>query len=389
MTPDLEIEEVRKYALSQIDLIVAGLAAMNDLILAYDRDHRFIFANPTALDAFGFSLKEMVGKHWTELGLPSRPMQEMEQHITGIFERGQPVRAQTEFRHKDGSVHYYDFQMSPIFANAEGRVEAVISVSRDITDRIRAEQRLTEALKSRDQAIRVRDEVLALVSHDLRNPLGAISLSANLILKRFSPARDAEVFRKTVEIIQRAVAQMNRLVQDILVITKIEAGHLTLERQPARADSMIADAIKLLEPLAAEKNIEIHVKDECAEVWVLADQDRIGQVFSNLVGNALKFTPEGGAITLSCKSRDTEVEYAVADTGVGIGEEHMAHLFDRFWQARHSNRAGTGLGLAIAKGIIEAHGGRIWAESRPGAGSVFHFTLPKERRKAGSPPETG
>jgi signal transduction histidine kinase len=156
----------------------------------------------------------------------------------------------------------------------------------------------------------------------------------------------------------------------------MEAGHLTIEAKPESADVLVSDTIEMLRPLASGSSIVMEANVDADLPPVLADAARIQQVLSNLVGNACKFTPRQGRITVSANRLDREVRFAVIDTGPGIPPEQVPHIFGRFWQAKSSDRRGIGLGLAIAKGIVEAHNGRIWVESQVGAGSTFYFTLP-------------
>ncbi len=224
------------------------------------------------------------------------------------------------------------------------------------------------------QATRARDEILAVVAHDLRNPLNTVMMAAGLMIASSSPDRPQE--RRQAEIVRRAADHMNRMIQDLLDVKRMESGQLWLDPKPEPVAGIIADTIEMLRPLAAGSSIRIesHVGNNLP--LVLADATRISQVLSNLVGNAVKFTPRDGLISLGAECVDREVRFAVIDTGPGIPAEQLPHIFGRFWQAKASDRRGIGLGLAIAKGIVEAHKGRIWVSSSVGLGSTFYFTLP-------------
>jgi len=226
------------------------------------------------------------------------------------------------------------------------------------------------------QAARARDEVLAVVSHDLRNPLHAVLLSAT-ILEDYSDAGEwSDRDLRQVRVIRRAAEQMNGLIHDLVEVVALETGTPTLHRERIAPTTLYAGVAELFQGQGDEKGIVVEVDVEPDLSPVEADRGRLLQVFSNLVGNALKFTPAGGTVTLRAASGEDAVHFSVADTGPGIPEEHLPHVFDRFWRARRGERGGLGLGLAIARGIVEAHGGRIWAESTVGEGSTFHFTLP-------------
>lgn len=224
------------------------------------------------------------------------------------------------------------------------------------------------------QAIQARDDVLGIVAHDLRNPLGNILMQATLL--RRSGAEPESRSRKLAERIERAATRMNRLIQDLLDVTRLEAGHLSVEHARVSAGQVVFDSAESQKALASSASLELQldVAQDLPEVW--ADQERLLQVFENLIGNAVKFSDAGGDVTVGAAPRDGEVLFWVADTGAGIATEDLPRLFDRFWQARKPGRRGAGLGLPIVKGIVEAHGGRIWVESTPGRGSTFFFTIP-------------
>jgi signal transduction histidine kinase len=170
---------------------------------------------------------------------------------------------------------------------------------------------------------------------------------------------------------------MDRQIQDLLEIARIEAGQLTITRAQLSARELIVEAVDLQRPLASSASLELRVEldREVPEVW--GDRDRLLQVFENLIGNAIKFTKAGGRIRVGAAPSDHEVVFWVADTGGGIAPESLPHIFDRFWQATSAARQGAGLGLPITKGIVEAHGGRIWVESTEGQGATFSFTIPQ------------
>jgi PAS domain S-box-containing protein len=224
------------------------------------------------------------------------------------------------------------------------------------------------------QATRARDDVLAVVAHDLRNPLNTVTMAASLMLETTPPERVEE--RRQVEIMCRAADRMNRMIQDLLDVKRMESGRLTTDLKSELPATLINDTIDMLRPLAAGSTIRLEADIEDNLPAVVADAARIQQVLSNLVGNAVKFTPRSGRITVCAEHIDAEVRFGVIDTGPGIPAEQLPHIFGRFWQAKTSDHRGIGLGLAIAKGIVEAHNGRIWVESHVGLGSTFYFTLP-------------
>jgi signal transduction histidine kinase len=225
------------------------------------------------------------------------------------------------------------------------------------------------------QATQLRDQVLGVVAHDLRNPLSTILLQA-AALKRQSPEPERRS-QKPGDVIHRAATRMNRLIQDLLDVVLMEAGQLTIKRAQLSAGELVGEAVDMQRSLASSFSLELGVDlhGDVPAVW--ADRDRLLQVFENLISNAIKFTKAGGRITVGAAARDHNVVFRVTDTGCGIAPEGLAHVFDRFWQATRAGSQGAGLGLPIAKGIVEAHGGRIWVESTQGQGTTFRFTIPK------------
>jgi signal transduction histidine kinase len=240
---------------------------------------------------------------------------------------------------------------------------------------------LSVALRQRaevaEQATRMKDEVLALVSHDLRNPLNLVFSSASLMLESEGGLDPQQEDR--IRMIHRAAGLMNRLIQDLLDISRLEAGHFSIQTRLEDVEPVVREACAVHEFAAAEKSIEIEcvLGDHLPPVQV--DRDRLLQVFGNLIGNSLKFTPRGGQVSVKAEGRAEDVLVSVSDTGPGITESDLPHVFDRFWQARPTPTGGAGLGLAIARGIVTAHGGDMWVVNDEDRGSTFCFTLPTGR----------
>jgi len=208
------------------------------------------------------------------------------------------------------------------------------------------------------------------------------------MLKRRGPEPDRRS-RKPGETIERSATRMNRLIQDLLDVARMESGQLAITQTRLSARELIVEAAEMQRPLAAAASLDLRydVDRDVPDVW--GDRDRLLQVFENLIGNAIKFTNAGGRITVTAAVRDHEVVFRVADTGSGIASENLPRVFDRFWQAARANREGAGLGLPITKGIVEAHGGRIWVESTPNRGTTFSFTVPEATPEQGRPSAPG
>jgi PAS domain S-box-containing protein len=227
------------------------------------------------------------------------------------------------------------------------------------------------------QAIRARDDVLAIVAHDLRNPLGTVLMEAGtLTLAESLPGHGP---REAGTAISRAANRMKRLISDLLDVTRIESGKLSLERTKLPVAKTVADFVADRKALPSSPAPEIHLELSASLGDVFADRDRLLQVLENLVTNAEKFTKPSGTVTVGASPSDHEVVFHVRDTGRGIDCEDLPHVFDRFGPRKRTDRRGTGLGLPIVKGIVEAHGGRVWANSRVGEGSVFFFSIPRAR----------
>ena len=251
-----------------------------------------------------------------------------------------------------------------------GRVAGVLA-------RTRVYHAERKAREEAEAARRSRDEVLSVVSHDLRNPVSTISMAASL-LSDDDIRLTAEQRRKQLEIIRRSAQRMNRLIQDLLDAARIEGGRLGLRLRCENMTTVASEAFESFREIGAKKDVvmKCQVADDLPPANV--DRDRIVQVLSNLLNNAVKFTPAGGRVTLLASRTETGgCRFDISDTGPGIDDDHLPHVFNRYWQAKRTAHMGTGLGLAIAKGIVEEHHGRIWVESRPGHGSTFSFELPR------------
>ena len=217
-------------------------------------------------------------------------------------------------------------------------------------------------------------DLVAIVSHDLRCPLQLIFLKVDVVRRQLSADSSASPLLGELDRISEAADRMNRLISDLLDCSSIEAGSFAVSYADVDCRALIADAVEALAPLAHVKGLTLRGRVECAGT-LRCDRDRIQQALSNLIANAIKFTPPGGEIEITCADQDGEVCIAVADSGPGIAPEEQSHLFERYWRARRGP-GGVGLGLYIARTIVEAHGGRIWFESDVGRGSTFSFALP-------------
>jgi len=253
---------------------------------------------------------------------------------------------------------------------------AMLDVARELAGRAALAVENTRLYGAAQSAIRAREDVLHVVSHDLGNSLSAIIVTTTVLLRTLPDDAGTAELRKRITSIRDLARRMQRLRQDLLDVASIETGRLAIEWDSFSPAALAGETIEDFAGLAAEKEIALERAVDEGLPELVGDRERILQVLANLLGNALKFTPQGGRVGLRARLDGPDVRFEVWDTGPGIPPEHLGHVFDRFWKVRTANRHGAGLGLAIARGIVEAHDGRIWAESAPGQGSTFLFTLP-------------
>jgi signal transduction histidine kinase len=233
-------------------------------------------------------------------------------------------------------------------------------------------RREAEALETSRKALIARDELMGIVAHDLRSPLGAITMKAEFLEQMTSD----DNARTQAASINNIATRMAQLIKTMLDVTVIDAGQLSVVLERCDVDRLMRDTFDMFGTLAASKPVKLEPHLTDPGLVVRADRERVFQVLSNLLGNAIKFTPPGGRVTVSVERTGDVVRFAIADTGPGIRPEDVPHIFDRFWKHEMRGTKGTGLGLFIAKSIIDAHGGRIWVESGIGDGTTFYFTLP-------------
>jgi signal transduction histidine kinase len=268
-----------------------------------------------------------------------------------------------------------------LFTNERKATDKDLALERSNTDHglKNAEQSLLSEQKAHSDtktALTTREEYLAIVSHDLRNPIGAISTCAGMLLDDILQSKLSSETRTWIEFIQRNADSALRLTSDLLDMERISAGKLEMQFGEYNISELLKETTENYASLAAPKSILLRTINSQAEVYVMCDRDRIMQVLSNLVGNAIKFTPEQGYITLQVQEREHDiVEISISDTGLGIPAEKKATIFERFSQIRKKDRRWLGLGLYISKQIIDAHQGHLWVDSVEDKGSTFYFTL--------------
>ena len=344
-----------------------------DAIISTDVEDRILTWNHGAEVIFGYSKEETVGQSLTIL-LPSHRAGELEEirdkvQITGVIRNLEVRRIR-----KDGIIIEASLAVSPI-RDKDDNVIGFLHLARDVTEKKRYEQRLKELDK-------MKSAFVSNVSHELRTPLTAIKASADNMLDRLIGDLNAKQVGYLTRIKSNS-DRLARLINDLLDLSTIEAGKIDLRPANIPLVTLVKEAAESLRPVAAEKLINLTVMSADPGVIAWADRDKVIQVLMNLIGNALKFTPTRGEVTVAvAKNSAAWMQISVTDTGPGIPAEEVNKVFGRFYQigqAGTQKTQGTGLGLAISKALVEMHGGKIWVESAAGKGSTFSFTLPAEQ----------
>ena len=258
----------------------------------------------------------------------------------------------------------------------------IVSVIVTLLFIIRRRARLLAANQGYREALRAREDMMAIVSHDLKNPINSLVLRSHLMIQKIERSADPDNdLKHNLQLINRTAFQMNSLIGDLTDVAKMQAGQLHVAREEIPGDEVAQPAIETILLLAKEKQIEFvhNVPSDLPTVCV--DRFRMTQILGNLLGNAVKFTPKGGRVELTVRDTGDKVLFSVCDTGPGIPSAALSHIFEPYWQVSKT-RSGMGLGLFIAKTLVEAHGGRIWVESTVGEGTAFYFTVPAIRPSA-------
>jgi PAS domain S-box-containing protein len=360
------------------DAMLAEMVAISaDAIIAVDSTQTIVLFNAGAEQTFGYSALEAIGRPLDDL-LPERFRAMHRVHLQRFGAAHEPARRMGERRQISGlRRNGEEFPAEASIARvARDDREIYTVVLRDITARQKIEHELRLALESRDQ-------MAGIVSHDLRNPVHAVKMLSSAILQRTGEESVAPEIAEQLSVIRLAAEQMDSLIEDLADITRIESGRLRVHCVPMDPITLVDLACDTLYPLAEAKSHTIELGFGSALPAVLADADRIIQVFSNVIGNAIKFTPPGGRIAVTAAVADSrfrpghhDLVFSVTDNGPGIPPPHLPHVFNRYWQSASSVRAGSGLGLSIAKGIVEAHEGWIEVNSTEGEGTTVRFALP-------------
>jgi PAS domain S-box-containing protein len=347
--------EKYKKALVEKKDTEAVLKSIAEGLVVVDSQGKVIMMNPAAEKLLGVSKKDKIGKNLLE--------NLKDEQIVSLIKGSEKEREIELISQRDETKKILRAS-SAVIEDENGRTIGMVSVLSDIT-----KQKELDRMKS---------QFIASVSHELRTPLVAIEKSISLLLNK-----EAGPISKTQEeflsIAERNLKRLSQLINDLLDLSKLEAGRMRLEKKPSSIEKIIEECIQTFLTWANAKSIKIEKKIQPNLPLVNIDPIRINQVLTNLIGNAIKFTPKNGRITVEAIFGSEEIRVSVADTGIGIPKEALDKIFDKFYQVHertHTDISGTGLGLSIAKEIVQLHGGKIWAESEKGKGAKFTFTLP-------------
>lgn len=355
-------------------------------ILHIDDDESNRYAVRNILERTGFEVIEAdTGKKGLELAETQPDLIILDIRLPDI--NGYEVCRVIKSRPHLGSIPI--LQTSATFVSSEDKVEGLESgadgyLSQPLDNAVlvatvRSLLRIRTAEKAAQRSKHIQEDVLAVVSHDLRNPLSVVMLQANLLAKEFERDEKAAAnFMPKLLKITQSCQRMNKLIEDLLLVTNLEEGKLHVNKTAVSVNELLNDVIASFEDIAAQKQVRLVLNfDYKKEHVIQADRDRIFQVFGNLISNALRFTPPEGKIEVGMEENPTSYLFHVKDTGAGIPASNLTHIFDRYWQGHKDRNTGVGLGLSIVKGIIDTHDGSVWVESEIGQGASFYFLLPR------------
>jgi len=356
-------ERLRQYSLLQVDRLIAEqrkteaiLFSIGEGIVMADREGLVQLANHRARQMFGLSdAADLEGRPFAE-ALPDGPLR------TAVLAAGlKPGQHEEVDLSSEAERRFLRVTASPVVTPGRGAELGTVYALRDVT--------LERELE------KMKEDFLHYITHDLRNPLGSAMGFLDLLLKGTAGVLNTDQ-HSIVSSVRRSTSRLMNLINNILDIAKMEAGRVRLQLKTASLAGVAGRAIDILEQLARAKNVSLVLAAE-EEFSLELDADMIERVFTNLIGNAIKYTPEGGTVTVTIRADGPNLKCEVADTGEGIPPDYLSRVFEKFEQVQGQRRGGTGLGLTISRFFVEAHLGRIWAESDPGHGARFYFVIPR------------
>jgi len=359
---------------SSEQLLAAIIDSSDDAIISKNLQSIVTSWNAGAQRIFGYTADEMVGQPINRLFPEDRQMEE--RVIIERLQRGERVEHfQTVRVHKDGQLIDVSLTISPVH-NGAGKIVGASKIARDITDQVQAAKRLAEAHEALKRADQLKAEFLATLSHELRTPLSAIHGWIEIL----KDGADAAELKQGLDVIERNVRQQSKLIEDLLDLSRIEAGKVRLDVQPLDLSTTVLAALDSARPAAEAKGIALTTVFPAIEGSVMGDKNRIQQIVWNLLTNAIKFTPRDGSVQVAIVRNGAYISISVTDSGQGIAPEFLAHVFERFRQADSTTtrrHGGLGIGLAIVKHLTELHGGQVRVASRGlNLGATFTVELP-------------
>jgi PAS domain S-box-containing protein len=370
-----ELARVTAESERQRRLYEAILSSTPDFVYVFSLDHRVIYANNSLVAMWGLPLSETIGKTFLEIGYEPWHAEMHCEEIDRVRATKMPIRGEVPFNGTNGR-RIYDYIFVPVFG-ADGEVEAVAGTTRDVTERKSMEDELRHLAATLSDADRRKDEFLATLAHELRNPLAPIRNGLQ-ILKLVK--NDADATEQSRAMMERQVDQMVRLVDDLMDVSRISRGKIELRRERMPLVDVLASAVETSRPLIEQMEHELTITPPNEPVVVDADLTRLAQVFLNLLNNAAKYSDRGGRIWLKTERQGSDVVVSVRDTGIGIPAEQLPRIFEMFSQVDHSlerSQGGLGIGLTLVRQFVEMHGGSVEARSEgPGHGSEFVVRLP-------------
>jgi two-component system sensor histidine kinase/response regulator len=358
-------------------MLITTLSSISDFAYVFDRDGRFVYANQPLLDLWGITLQEAEGKNFFDLKYPDDLATLLLRQVQEVFENTTRITGETPYTSPTGVQADYEYIFSPVF-EANGAVESVVGITRDITARKREAEALGMAKDAAEAANRAKSEFLANMSHEIRTPINGVIGMTDLVLDTDLTVEQ----RENLGIVKSSADALLIVINDILDFSRIEAGKRDLDPIDFNPRDTIGDTANALAWKAHQNGLELIVDvAEAVPSMVRGDPGPLRQILINLLGNAIKFTPHGEVVLRVVGEAATPSEmvlhFAVSDTGIGIPLDRQQRIFEAFTQADGSTTrayGGTGLGLTISSKLVQLMGGRVWVESEAGKGSTFHFT---------------
>lgn len=363
-----------------------ALNSTPDFVYVFDLEHRAIYANEALLKVWG--VDDVRGKRWMDLGYEQWHADLHDAEIDQVIRTRAPIRGEIPFTGTNGR-RIYDYIFAPVL-DAGGEVVAIAGTTRDVTDRQAAEQALREHAQQLAQADRAKDEFLATLSHELRNPLAPLR-NALTLLRRADPANPRT--ERLQVIMDRQLNHLVRLVDDLLELSRISRGALSLRMEPVDVAHVIRSAIETCDPLIQAAGHDLSFEAPAQPLLVDGDPVRLAQIVANLLNNATKYTDQPGSIAVRCRRDDGQVVVSVRDTGIGIEPEALPRMFEMFSRGLRDGgqaQGGLGIGLALSRRLAEMHGGTLEGRSEgAGRGSEFLLRLPVQRAGGQQQPSAG